>query len=162
MPSYWPVDGDQPGGMWVGTTFHVWRTARCARIIWTLIAASRFSTARSECVWQARLIKEAMNLDEKQWPPRQACSTSIARKTKGYARTISKTMAIRWNRRQKVYQVTYQESVRRAGLVDFAELLLRARRTMKRTRPHILQHYRERFTNIGGRIRDTSNIRPRF
>ncbi len=50
-PSYWPVDGDQPGGMWVGT-FHGLAHRRCARIIWTLICRriSRFSTAKIRCV----------------------------------------------------------------------------------------------------------------
>ncbi len=48
--------------------------------------------------------------------------------------------------RQKVYQA-YQEACDRAGLVDFAELLLRAHELWL-NKPHILQHYRERFTNI--------------
>lgn len=47
---------------------------------------------------------------------------------------------------QKVYQA-YQEACDRAGLVDFAELLLRAHELWL-NKPHILQHYRERFTNI--------------
>ncbi|WP_164098178.1 UvrD-helicase domain-containing protein, partial [Serratia marcescens] len=40
-----------------------------------------------------------------------------------------------------------QEACDRAGLVDFAELLLRAHELWL-NKPHILQHYRERFTNI--------------
>ncbi len=47
---------------------------------------------------------------------------------------------------QKVYQA-YQEACDRAGLVDFAEPLLRAHELWL-NKPHILQHYRERFTNI--------------
>lgn len=45
-----------------------------------------------------------------------------------------------------MYQA-YQEACDRAGLVDFAELLLRAHELWL-NKPHILQHYRERFTNI--------------
>ena len=58
---------------------------------------------------------------------------------------------------QKVYQA-YQEACDRAGLVDFAELLLRAHELWL-NKPHILQHYRERFTNIlVDEFQDTNNI----
>ena len=56
-----------------------------------------------------------------------------------------------------MYQA-YQEACDRAGLVDFAELLLRAHELWL-NKPHILQHYRERFTNIPvDEFRDTNNI----
>lgn len=58
---------------------------------------------------------------------------------------------------QNVYKA-YQEACDRAGLVDFAELLLRAHELWL-NKPHILQHYRERFTNIlVDEFRDTNNI----
>lgn len=48
--------------------------------------------------------------------------------------------------------------MRPRGLVDFAELLLRAHELWL-NKPHILQHYRERFTNIPvDEFRDTNNI----
>ncbi len=57
----------------------------------------------------------------------------------------------------KVYQA-YQEACDRAGLVDFAELLLRAHELWL-NKPHVLQHYRERFTNIlVDEFQDTNNI----
>lgn len=65
---------------------------------------------------------------------------------KACVRIIFKATVIRWSRRQKVYQA-YQEACDRAGTVDFAELLLRAHELWL-NKPHILQHYRERFTNI--------------
>ncbi len=56
-----------------------------------------------------------------------------------------------------MYQA-YQEACDRAGPVDFAELLLRAHELWL-NKPHILQHYRERFTNIPvDEFRDTNNI----
>ncbi|STL47713.1 DNA helicase II [Escherichia coli] len=56
-----------------------------------------------------------------------------------------------------MYQA-YQEACDRAGLVDFAELLLRAHELWL-NKPHILQHYRERFTNIlVDEFQDTNNI----
>lgn len=61
------------------------------------------------------------------------------------------------SRPQNVYKA-YQEACDRAGLVDFAELLLRAHELWL-NKPHILQHYRERFTNIlVDEFRDTNNI----
>ncbi|MCF3439747.1 UvrD-helicase domain-containing protein, partial [Escherichia coli] len=98
---------------------------------------------------QLRLLKrliKAMNLDEKQWPPRQAMWYINSQKDEGlrphhiqsYGNPVEQT----W---QKVYQA-YQEACDRAGLVDFAELLLRAHELWL-NKPHILQHYRERFTN---------------
>jgi DNA helicase-2/ATP-dependent DNA helicase PcrA len=57
----------------------------------------------------------------------------------------------------KVYQA-YQEACDRAGLVDFAELLLRAHELWL-NKPHVLQHYRERFTNIlVDEFQDTNSI----
>lgn len=85
------------------------------------------------------------------------CGTSTARKMKGCARIIFRATATRSSRPQKVYQA-YQEACDRAGLVDFAELLLRAHELWL-NKPHILQHYRERFTNIlVDEFQDTNNI----
>ncbi|MGL4717086.1 MAG: DNA helicase II, partial [Aeromonas sp.] len=58
---------------------------------------------------------------------------------------------------QKIYQ-TYQETCDRSGLVDFAELLLRAHELWL-NRPHILEHYRDRFQNIlVDEFQDTNGI----
>lgn len=57
----------------------------------------------------------------------------------------------------RIYQA-YQEACDRAGLVDFAELLLRAHELWL-NKPHILNHYRERFTNVlVDEFRDTNSI----
>ncbi len=50
---------------------------------------------------QLRLLKrliKAMNLDEKQWPPRRQCGTSTARKMKDCARIIFRATATRSSR----------------------------------------------------------------
>ncbi len=66
-----------------------------------------------------------MNLDEKQWPPRQAIGTSTARKMRGCVRIIFRaTESGGADLAEGVSGVS--GSVRSAGLVDFAELLLRA------------------------------------
>ncbi|GAB7262058.1 hypothetical protein DZJ_38310 [Dickeya ananatis] len=57
----------------------------------------------------------------------------------------------------RIYQA-YQEACDRAGLVDFAELLLRAHELWL-NKPHILQHYRDRFNNIlVDEFQDTNRI----
>ncbi|HAR05403.1 MAG TPA: DNA helicase II, partial [Pseudomonas sp.] len=110
---------------------------------------------------QLRLLKrliKAMNLDEKQWPPRQAMWYINSQKDEGlrphHIQSFGNPIEQTW---QKVYQA-YQEACDRAGLVDFAELLLRAHELWL-NKPHILQHYRERFTNIlVDEFQDTNNI----
>ena len=58
---------------------------------------------------------------------------------------------------QQIYK-TYQETCDRSGLVDFAELLLRAHELWL-NRPHILEHYRDRFQNIlVDEFQDTNGI----
>src|SRR3569623_3823162 len=57
----------------------------------------------------------------------------------------------------KIYQA-YDDICRRAGLVDFAELLLRAH-DLLRDRSEILAHYRLRFQHIlGDEFQDTYGL----
>ena len=145
--------GTTQGGMWVGT-FHglAHRLLRAHHLDAGLPQDFQILDSEDQLRLLKRLIK-AMNLDEKQWPPRQAMWYINGQKDEGlrphhiqsYGNPVEQT----W---QKVYQA-YQEACDRAGLVDFAELLLRAHELWL-NKPHILQHYRERFTNI----RSTSNI----
>ena len=139
--------GTSQGGMWVGT-FHglAHRLLRAHHMDANLPQDFQILDSEDQLRLLKRLIK-AMNLDEKQWPPRQAMWYINSQKDEGlrphhiqsYGNPVEQT----W---QKVYQA-YQEACDRAGLVDFAELLLRAHELWL-NKPHILQHYRERFTNI--------------
>ena len=139
--------GTSQGGMWVGT-FHglAHRLLRAHHMDANLPQDFQILDSEDQLRLLKRLIK-AMNLDEKQWPPRQAMWYINSQKDEGlrphhiqsYGNPVEQT----W---QKVYQA-YQEACDRAGLVDFAELLLRAHELWL-NKPYILQHYRERFTNI--------------
>lgn len=110
---------------------------------------------------QLRLLKriiKALNVDEKQWPPRQAMWYINGKKDEGlrpqHVETYNNPVEATWLR---IYQA-YQEACDRAGLVDFAELLLRAHELWL-NKPHILNHYRERFTNVlVDEFRDTNSI----
>ncbi|MGF1686922.1 DNA helicase II [Photobacterium japonica] len=104
-----------------------------------------------------RLIK-AQNLDEKQWPARQAAWYINGKKDEGlrphHVETFNDPVEQTW---QRLYQA-YQEACDRAGLVDFAELLLRAFELLKRSK-HIREHYQARFKHIlVDEFQDTNNI----
>ena len=109
---------------------------------------------------QLRLLKriiKALNVDEKQWPPRQAMWYINGKKDEGlrpqhvetYNNPVEATAA---------HLSGLSGSLRSRGLVDFAELLLRAHELWL-NKPHILNHYRERFTNVlVDEFRDTNSI----
>ncbi|MBW3698609.1 DNA helicase II [Vibrio sp. T187] len=104
-----------------------------------------------------RLIK-AQNLDEKQWPAKQASWWINGKKDEGlrpkhidaYHDPVTQTWL-------KIYSA-YQEACDRAGLVDFAEILLRAHELL-RDKQHIREHYQARFKHIlVDEFQDTNNI----
>ncbi|MBL1375743.1 DNA helicase II [Zobellella iuensis] len=105
-----------------------------------------------------RRILKSLNLDEKQWPPRQAAGFINARKDEGLRPGDIQVLndPLQKTYRQ-IYQV-YQDTCDRAGLVDFAELLLRAHELWL-NQPHILRHYQDRFRHIlVDEFQDTNSI----
>ena len=104
-----------------------------------------------------RLIK-AQNLDEKHWPARQAAWYINAKKDEGlrpkHVETYSDPVEQTWLR---IY-TAYQEACDRAGMVDFAELLLRSYELL-RDNKHIREHYQARFKHIlVDEFQDTNSI----
>lgn len=105
-----------------------------------------------------RRIVKSMALDDKQWPPRQGMWYINGKKDEGlrpqHIQTYGNPVETTW---LKVYQA-YQKACDRAGLVDFAELLLRAHELWL-NKPQILEHYQHRFTNIlVDEFQDTNRI----
>ena len=150
--------GTSQGGMWIGT-FHglAHRLLRAHHLDANLPQDFQILDSDDQLRLLKRLIK-AMNLDEKQWPARQGMWYINGKKDEGlrpkhiesYGNPVEQT----WLR---IYQA-YQEACDRAGLVDFAELLLRAHELWL-NKPHILNHYRERFSNVlVDEFQDTNNI----
>jgi DNA helicase-2/ATP-dependent DNA helicase PcrA len=144
--------------MWIGT-FHglAHRLLRAHHLDAGLPQDFQILDSEDQLRLLKRLIK-SMNLDDKQWPARQGMWYINGKKDEGlrpkhiesYGNPIEQT----WLR---IYQA-YQEACDRAGLVDFAELLLRAHELWL-NKPHILNHYRERFTNVlVDEFQDTNNI----
>jgi len=104
-----------------------------------------------------RLIKEE-GLDEAQWPARQAQWYINARKDEGQRpqaiETMDNPMTAQWLR---IYEI-YQAYCDRAGLVDFADLLLRAHELWLNN-PTLLDHYRNRLTHLlVDEFQDTNSI----
>lgn len=150
--------GTRQGGMWIGT-FHglAHRLLRAHHLDANLPQDFQILDSEDQLRLLKRLIK-ALNLDEKQWPARQGMWYINGKKDDGlrpqhiesYGNPVEQT----WLR---IYQA-YQEACDRAGLVDFAELLLRAHELWL-NKPQILQHYRERFGHIlVDEFQDTNRI----
>ncbi|KTD48644.1 DNA helicase II [Legionella rubrilucens] len=145
-------------GFWVGT-FH----GLCHRILrrhhQDAHLPAEFHILDSED--QARVIKRviaALNLDDDQWPVKQAQAFINGKKDEGlrpqhiHAQSFGPTRTL-----IQIYQA-YEQACQTAGVVDFAELLLRTHELL-RDNPDILQHYQHRFGAIlVDEFQDTNTI----
>ncbi len=105
-----------------------------------------------------RRILKAMNLDEKHWPPRQVQWYINGNKDEGLRPQHIDTHNDHTQQKMRDIYAAYQESCDRSGLVDFAELLLRAHELWARN-PDILAHYQKRFRAVlVDEFQDTNNI----
>ena len=146
-------------GMWVGT-FHG-LAHRLLKAHWKDAGLPQnFQILDSDD--QLRLVKRIcreLELDESRWPPRQAQWYINAQKDEGLrpqhievppGDVFAHTML-------QVYRA-YETACERGGMVDFAELLLRAHELWLRS-PAVLQHYQQRFRQIlVDEFQDTNTI----
>jgi DNA helicase-2/ATP-dependent DNA helicase PcrA len=94
-----------------------------------------------------RKVLKALDLDETRWIPKEIMWFINARKDEGLrARQLKDDGDPTRRQFIRVYEA-YQEQCDRAGMLDFAELLLRAYE-LWRDRPEVLAHYRDRFRHI--------------
>ncbi|MGQ0835223.1 MAG: 3'-5' exonuclease, partial [Gammaproteobacteria bacterium] len=99
---------------------------------------------------QLRLIRKmlkAQNLDESRWVPREIQYFINASKDEGLRPAALKDGNDPTRRQLIKLYADYEEVCARAGVVDFAELLLRAYE-MWRDQPELLRHYRSRFRHV--------------
>jgi DNA helicase-2/ATP-dependent DNA helicase PcrA len=99
---------------------------------------------------QSRLVKKvlkSLELDETRWVPREILWFINAQKDEGLRPKHLKDDGDPTRRQLIKIYAAYEEACRRAGVVDFAELLLRAYE-LWRDDPSLLQHYRERFRHV--------------
>jgi DNA helicase-2/ATP-dependent DNA helicase PcrA len=135
------------GAMWLGT-FHG-LAHRLLRIHWREAGLPQsFQILDSED--QARVLRKvlkAQDLDETRWIPREILWFINAQKDEGHRPKHIKDDGDPTRRQLiKIYHA-YEEACQRAGVVDFAELLLRAFE-LWRDNPSLLQHYRTRFRHV--------------
>ncbi|WP_338591412.1 DNA helicase II [Shewanella khirikhana] len=141
------IVGHNTGRMWIGT-FHG-LAHRLLRTHWQDAGLPQsFQIMDSDD--QQRLLKrilKSLNLDEKQYPPRLVAGYINGKKDQGLR--PAHIDAGPFPMEQKLLELyrIYQDSCDRAGLVDFAEILLRAHELWL-NKPHLLAHYQDRFRHI--------------
>lgn len=148
-----------PRGMWVGTFHGI--AHRLLKAHWQQVGLPQnFQILDSDD--QLRIIKrihKQLDLDESQWPPKQSQWFINAQKDEGrraahiedYGKDLNHTMMLR------VY-LAYEQACERQGVVDFAELLLRAHELWLK-QPAVLKHYQDRFSHIlVDEFQDTNTI----
>src|SRR5690349_12624143 len=155
-------------GMWIGT-FHG-LAHRLLRLHWQEAKLPEgFQVLDSDD--QLRLVKrvvQALEFDETRFPPRQIVWWINAQKDEGRRPQHIQPGGSRPEGRDEWSEVmlrsyaAYQERCERAGLVDFAELLLRAHELL-RDNPALLAHYRHRFRELlVDEFQDTNAIQYGF
>lgn len=145
-------------GLWVGT-FH----GLCHRLLRRHYKEAnlpeQFHILDSED--QARVIKRviaALNLDTEQWPVKQAQSFINGRKDEGIRPQHVNALHYGPGKTLLSIYAAYEQACKTAGVIDFAELLLRTHELL-RDNPEILAHYRQRFQAIlVDEFQDTNTI----
>jgi len=145
-------------GMWVGTFHNLahrllrahWKEAQLPQNFQILDSDDQLRAVK-------RVIREN-GIDDAQWQPKQMQWFINARKDEGQRPQHLEHHGDSYMKGCiHIYQL-YEDLCRRAGLVDFAELLLRAHE-LWRDNPHILEHYQQRFKHVlVDEFQDTNSI----
>jgi DNA helicase-2/ATP-dependent DNA helicase PcrA len=139
--------GMPASGLWVGT-FHGlahrllrahYREAGLPQTFQILDSEDQYRLIR-------RLLK-GLELDEAQWPPKQVQWFINGRKDEGQRASHIDDRGDPYMRQMLRIYRAYEEACQRAGVVDFAELLLRAHE-LWREHPEVLAHYQGRFRHV--------------
>ena len=136
-----------PQGMWVGT-FHG-LAHRLLRAHWQEAGlAENFQILDSDD--QQRLIKRVirdLGLDEQRWPAKQAQWFINGQKDEGLRPAHIQAGGDLFLATMRGIYEAYEAACARTGVIDFAELLLRAL-DLWRDKPGLLEHYQRRFRHI--------------
>ncbi len=110
---------------------------------------------------QLRVIKrvyQALDLDMERWPPRQAQWFINGQKDEGLRACHVQETGDPFIRTMLAIYRAYEEDCQRGGMVDFAELLLRAHELWLNN-PAILSHYQQRFPYVlVDEFQDTNSV----
>jgi DNA helicase-2/ATP-dependent DNA helicase PcrA len=146
-------------GMWVGT-FHGlahrllkthWQEARLPQNFQILDSDDQLRLVKRVC--------RELQLDESRWPPKQAQWYINAQKDEGLrAAHIEPPLGDLYIKTMLRVYAAYEAACERGGMVDFAELLLRAHELWLQS-PQVLAHYQGRFRQIlVDEFQDTNTI----
>jgi DNA helicase-2/ATP-dependent DNA helicase PcrA len=148
-----------PGsGLWLGTFHGI--AHRLLRMHWREAGlVQNFQILDAED--QLRLIKKllrAQELDENRWIPREVQYFINKHKDEGRRPAQLGNGRDATEAQMRKLYVQYEEMCARTGVIDFAELLLRAFE-LWRDNPALLQHYRARFRHVlVDEFQDTNSI----
>ncbi|NOR70783.1 MAG: DNA helicase II [Methylomarinum sp.] len=110
---------------------------------------------------QLRVIKrlvKSLNIDDKKWPPKQVMYFINAQKDEGIRAKHMVESGDEYHRTMLQLYKAYEDICQRSGLVDFAELLLRAHELL-RDNADVLEFYQDRFKQIHvDEFQDTNTI----
>lgn len=150
--------GHTVGGMWVGTFHGIahrllrahWQDAKLDQNFQIMDSDDQYRMIR-------RLLRD-MELEEAKWPPREIQWFINARKDEGLRpQHLSSDGDFHQEQMIHIYR-TYEQACARSGLVDFAELLLRAFELF-RDNENLRHHYQERFRHVlVDEFQDTNTI----
>ena len=146
-------------GLWVGT-FHG-LAHRLLKAHWQEAGLpQQFQILDSDD--QLRVVKRVcreLELDDARWPPKQAQWFINGQKDEGLrARHVDVPLGDLYAKTMVRVYAAYEEACERGGLVDFAELLLRAHELWLKS-PSTLAHYQARFkTILVDEFQDTNTI----
>ena len=133
-------------GMWIGT-FH----GLCNRLLRThyrdagLPQLFQILDVADQQAAIKRMLKN-LDVDDEKFPPRELAWFFNAQREAGL-RPAQVVADDDWSRRRVALYEAYEAQCQREGVVDFAELLLRAYELLERNEP-LRRHYQERFRHI--------------
>ncbi len=139
--------GRPTSGMWVGTFHNIahrllrahWREAQLPEQFQIMDNDDQHKLVR-------RIIR-GLNLDDSQWQPKESQWFINGRKDEGERPSHIDTAGDSTLATMVDIYRAYEETCQRTGLVDFAELLLRAYELVRDT-PGLMRHYQERFQQV--------------
>ncbi|MFC6441452.1 DNA helicase II [Pseudobowmanella zhangzhouensis] len=145
-------------GMWMGT-FHGIAHRLLRRHFEECKLPQTFQILDSDDQYRLiRRVLKSLNLDEKHYQPKHVQWYINSNKDEGLRPQHIETYGDAQQAKMRDIYAAYQQTCDRSGLVDFAELLLRAYELWANN-PEILAHYRRRFRAIlVDEFQDTNNI----
>lgn len=146
-------------GLWVGTFHGI--AHRLLRIHWREAnLPQNFQILDNDDQLRAlKRVIQSLQLDEKKWTPKQVQSFVNNCKDKGSrAKDLQPDARDMWLRQMQSIYHTYEEYCQRTGVIDFAEILLKAYELI-RDNQELRTHYQQRFTDIlVDEFQDTNSI----